>query len=401
MIQEGNLKARKEIYSNTKAELTNFLLQKGFIIATLISTILGTFTTSMNLHDKYQEKQQRAKQKKLDKGQDKQIKELHSRINRLRKVNGKSEALGHRSRPRPKPESSRSPDSGDREDEDFNRSAKQSRALIERAFDAHVRRLGPLYAQGDVVAENRLQAHIIQMQQVVINTLQDALLNHREVSRADLHRLVVAQEDACQGSLAALRRQYKRTIPNQLQHSEIEHATRRLCLLSPLKHQLIHPVPDERIKNFSANIRNARNSRFVYCRYAADLQRDQTRSLYSSYSTSSTQKCLVCSVALPVTTQDMWLINTRTPIQAFKEEDLVEVRCFSMGARLIVKSHTTLGELMCVLCYNERDAFCLCATVDALVQHMGRVHTSQEFIRESDMVLEPYKHRDRSLVDRP
>ena len=66
----------------------------------------------------------------------------------------------------------------------------------------------------------------------------------------------------------------------------------------------------------------------------------------------------------------------------------MEVRSYSIDARLVVKSHTPSGELMCVLCYNERQADCLCASIDALVKHVGRVHTTEEFAREEDVVLE-------------
>ena len=82
------------------------------------------------------------------------------------------------------------------------------------------------YAQGDVIAENKLQAQVIQLQQTVINVLQDALLNDRKLSKADIHRLITAQDNARQGSLDALRDQYDRMIQDEPQLA-IEYNGRR------------------------------------------------------------------------------------------------------------------------------------------------------------------------------
>lgn len=351
----------------------------------------------MNLHDKYQDKKNQAKQKQLDGGQDKQIKDLRSQVEKLQSKRGDDNS-SRVSRSRPRLQSRRSLSAGDYEDEDFDRSARKSRAMIEREFDANVRRMGSTYAEGDVIAENKLQAQVIQLQQTVINVLQDALLNDRKLSKADIHRLITAQDNARQGSLDALRDQYDRMIQNQPQQLAIEYNTRRSSRqLSPMKRQLTLPAPDSPVDDGLAPVRRVRtqpanrsgsNSPLLYCRYAADLQRDQRRPLHPSFSSSGTQKCPACSVTIPVTTKDMWFFETRTPVRGSNGEELVEVRSFSMDARLVVKSHTPSGELMCVLCYHERDADCLCASVEALVRHIGRVHSSEEFIREDDMVLE-------------
>ena len=372
-----------------------FVEQKGFIVATLISTILGTFTTSMNLHDKYQEKKDRAKQKQLDEGQDKQIKQLQAKVDKLQS-NGGGDDSGRRRGSRPRLQSRRSLSAGSYEEEDFDRSARKSRAMIEREFDANVRRLGSSYAQGDVIAENKLQGQVIQLQQTVINVLQDALLNERKLSKADIHRLVMAQDNARQGSLDALRDQYDRMLQDQPRQQAIEYNSSSRHP-SPPRRQLTLPAPDSPMEDGFAPVRRVKtqpqsksgsNSPLLYCRYAADLQRDSRRPLHPSFSTSGTQRCPACSVTIPVTTKDVWVFETRTPRRGSNGEDVVEVRSFSMDARLVVKSHTPSGELMCIICYHERNADCLCASVEALVRHIGRVHSSEEFSREEDMVLE-------------
>ena len=346
----------------------------------------------MNLHDKYQEKKDRAKQKQLDEGQDKQIKQLQAKVDKLQSGGGGNDS-GRRRGSRPRLESRRSLSAGSYEEEDFDRSARKSRAMIEREFDANVRRLGSSYAQGDVIAENKLQGQVIQLQQTVINVLQDALLNDRKLSKADIHRLVMAQDSARQGSLDALRDQYDRMLQEPPRQQALEHSRQP----SPPRRQLTLPAPDSPMEESFAPVRRVKtqpqnksgsNSPLLYCRYAADLQRDPRRPLHPSFSTSGTQRCPSCSVTIPVTSKDTWVIEDRTPRQGSNGEDIVEVRSFSMEPRLVVKSHIPSGEFMCIICYHERNADCLCASVEALVRHIGRVHTSEEFGREEDMVLE-------------
>lgn len=348
----------------------------------------------MNLHDKYQEKKNRAKQTELDEGQDKQIKKLQATVDKLQS-NGGGNNSGHRRASRPRLQSRRSLSAGSYEEEDFDWSARKSRAMIEREFDANVRRLGSNYAQGDIIAENKLQGQVIQLQQSVINVLQDALLNDRKLNKADIHRLVMAQDNARQGSLDALRDQYDRMLqepPRRGSQQAIEYPRQP----SPPRRQLTLPAPDSPMEDGFAPVRRVRTqpltksgstSPLLYCRYAADLQRDTRRLLHPSFSDSGTQRCPACTVTIPVTGKDVWVFETRTPRRGINGEEVFELRSFSMDARLIVKSHTPSGEYMCIICYHERSADCLCASVEALVRHIGR-HNSEEFGREEDMVLE-------------
>ena len=174
-------------------------LKKGFIIATLVSTVIGTFTASMNLHDKLQEKKDKKAQQTLDRKQDEQIKQLretidnlHSDNQSLRKgsVNGSVSRRGSVTSKRGR--ITGGDDSSDDSD-GYNRSAKKSRGMIEQQYDDYMQRVGPRYAQGDgrfrwqslrshatsntliVITENKLQAQIIQLQQAVINVLQEAV----------------------------------------------------------------------------------------------------------------------------------------------------------------------------------------------------------------------------------
>ncbi|KAK4627962.1 uncharacterized protein CLAFUR5_04628 [Fulvia fulva] len=68
-------------YSNMIEEKN---LKKGFIVATLISTIVGTFTASMTLHDKIAERRDKKKQQGIDGGQNTEIKQLKEQVAALK-----------------------------------------------------------------------------------------------------------------------------------------------------------------------------------------------------------------------------------------------------------------------------------------------------------------------------
>lgn len=348
----------------------------------------------MALHDKVQEKRDRTKQKALDSGQDDKIKELEDQVQKLQ---SRDESSSGRSRSRSRRRRRRSLDD-DMDDDDFDRSAKRSRAMIEREFDENVRRMGQRYAQGDIIAENKLQGQIIALQQSVIEVLQQALLEGRRLTKADIHRLIAAQDSARQGSLDALRDQYNRMLPADPRRRSVQ------LEYDPPRRQLTLPAPiDSPIDGDFAPVRRVQTQPVLnhsyespdldtYCRYAIDLQSDPRRPLHSAFSTSGSQRCPACAVTIPVSTQDTWVFETRVPIPgSHSEEDnsqLVELRTYRTDARLIVKSHNADGELACMLCYRERDLDCICKSVDALIRHIGKVHTRSEFEREIDIYEE-------------
>ncbi|UZP38879.1 hypothetical protein NXS19_006695 [Fusarium pseudograminearum] len=164
-------------------------LKKTFIIATLCSTLVGTFTSSMGLWDRVKEKRIQAKR---DTTQDEEIKKLKAQVEKA--SNERDRASHDRQRIRDEVESS------------FERSG----ALINREFEDGYQRYGNRFAIGDVVTENKLQAQVIALQQTVINVLQDALYSGRQLDRADMARLVAASDAAREGSLGALRQQRQR-----------------------------------------------------------------------------------------------------------------------------------------------------------------------------------------------
>lgn len=109
-------------------------LQQGFILATLISTVAGTFITGINLYDRLIEQR---RQRKLDRGQNRRIKELEQRLNeaeaeKARIANGRG---------------------GEKKDDDGDRGVRDSLAkggpMVQREYDRLYADLGPRFAHGD------------------------------------------------------------------------------------------------------------------------------------------------------------------------------------------------------------------------------------------------------------
>lgn len=104
--------------------------QQGFMLATLVSTVAGTFITGINLYDRIIEQR---RQKKLDRGQNKRIKELEQRLNEAEE------------------EKNRIKKDRDRGggNNDFRDSLQQSGNMVKHEYDRCFANLGPRFAQGD------------------------------------------------------------------------------------------------------------------------------------------------------------------------------------------------------------------------------------------------------------
>ncbi|KXT08790.1 hypothetical protein AC579_9165 [Pseudocercospora musae] len=225
-------------YSNMIEEKA---LKKTFIIATLVSTIVGTFTASIALHDKIKEKQEKAanakkQQQGVDEKQDKGLEELKARLGELenkadqgKEVSIKDKKasrsrLSSRSRSRSRSRAS-SRRSGARsrasqrhspmEKDDFAQATGRSKAMLEETYEQNVGQLGQNFAQGDLVTENALQKQVIDLQQVVISVLQGAVSDNRALTEDDMRQIIMAQDKARDGSISALNAQRDRLLAEQ------------------------------------------------------------------------------------------------------------------------------------------------------------------------------------------
>lgn len=146
-------------------------LKKGFIIATLMSTVVGTFTATMALHDKVKERRDKAKQSKKDGTQDVAIKVLSEKVDMIKddkegdkgkdhhhhkKDDSDSEGGSDRGRGKKKRNKSRQRSQSTsrsarlKDQEAFiEENAQRSKDLIQQTFQENVARFGPGYANGD------------------------------------------------------------------------------------------------------------------------------------------------------------------------------------------------------------------------------------------------------------
>ncbi|KAF2195537.1 hypothetical protein K469DRAFT_681842 [Zopfia rhizophila CBS 207.26] len=321
-------------------------LKKTFIIATLCSTLVGTFTSSMGLWDRVNEKRN---QQKRDYKQDSEIKKLREQVEQAEKRSKERDDELQRRKLR----------------DDVGDSFERSGALIRREFDDGYERLGRRFAVGDTVTENRLQAQIISLQQTVIQVLQDALYNDRQLTRADINRLITASQSAREGSLDALRQQYQ-----------------RMAIDAPPQRAL--PPP----KRASTII----EAEPLFCRYSLDLQYIPNKPLATDFAPGGGCRCPACGVRLAAESDDFWQIGKRTPIiiaEGGYEKEVFEEREFHLGQRFVIKCHTVDGEYACVLCNKNRDVDAICRTVESLVNHVGRFHDITELEQEVDLRERP------------
>ncbi|RYO90123.1 hypothetical protein DL762_002848 [Monosporascus cannonballus] len=359
-------------------------LKKTFIIATLCSTIIGTFSSSIGLWDRVK---QRRLQQRRDLKQDDEIKSLKDKIEAADRRS--ADALWRLQHSQPPP-----PQLRDRDRDEVGESLRRSGALIRREFDDGYERYGRRFAVGDAITENRLQAQIIALQQTVIDVLQAALYDGRQLTHADVARLVAASDAARDGSLDALRHQRQR--------------------LTATKTPLAQPPPPSSRRSFSlpANRRPVAALTApedeLFCRYSLDLQHARNKPLASSFAPGGDCRCPACGVRLAAARpDDFWAITKRAVVKSYddstsggggsydrhrqKQQELVEEeREFHLGQRFVVKCHTPDGEFACVLCNRHRDADVLCRSAEALVNHVGRRHDVAELEREVDLFERPH-----------
>ncbi|KJR88169.1 uncharacterized protein SPSK_10769 [Sporothrix schenckii 1099-18] len=196
-------------------------LKKGFIIATLISTVIGTFTTSIGLYERVRD---RHRQHKTDHGQDKKIKELERRADDADKARRQAEKDKHEHAMAQFNHNNNNNNNNNtnfhgyppyqyapygRPQNDLRDALAASGPMIRGEYDRDYERLGSRFAVGDAIAENELQAQIIDLQASVIRLLQDAL---ETGTLPDPAVLYAAAGRARNGSIQALRDQYQRMM---------------------------------------------------------------------------------------------------------------------------------------------------------------------------------------------
>ncbi|KAI5362828.1 hypothetical protein Slin15195_G102090 [Septoria linicola] len=212
-------------YSNMIEEKN---LKKGFIIATLASTIIGTFTASLALHDKIKERQN--KQEKTDGKQNEELKALKEQVEKLA---DKGQAVTVENRlPAIR-----------------SRSSSRSRGSRRR------------YRRRDSDDDYEDSARV---QHVVVGVIQDALRKNPNLTEADVQKLVAAAEEAARdGTVDTLREHYQRMVLPALKPEK--------PLLPEEQHKKL-PIPLDLPKGQRPSLERPQDS------IVAGVRQDQTRS---------------------------------------------------------------------------------------------------------------------------
>ncbi|KAF3007737.1 hypothetical protein E8E13_009877 [Curvularia kusanoi] len=298
-------------------------LKKTFICATLASTLVGTFTASMGLWERVHDRREAHKQKKRDTEQDDNIKKLQERFDEAQKKADKRQEEIDRLRDG-RDSGARGGDNRMGYHDDVGNNFERNGMMIQRMYDDMYGRYGNRFARGDAITENQLQAQIIALQQTVITVLQDALNNDRQLTRADMAKLVAASNSAREGSLKALQDQQARLSSGYSNRSP-----------SP---QRSIAAPPKRSSQSLVDVPTT-----LYCRYSLDLQYIPSKPLAASMAPGGSF------------------------IEKGYETDIMETREFRLGQS------------------NNRDVDAICRNVESLVKHVGTYHEVDELEREVDL----------------
>jgi hypothetical protein len=240
--------------------------------------------------------------------------------------------------------------------------------MIQRAYNADFDRMGKRFAIGDgmtlpdyigsllriltskpVIAQNEMQAQIIQLQQTVISILEDAVYTGRKPSRADMATLFKASEAAREGTINALNGQYKRLLDN-----------------APMRRAL-PPAP------------SAKEQDMLYCRYSFALQDAKNMPLSRSFAPGEDCVCHRCGREVPIEPNRAWQIYVDDPNTRRGE------RTYHLLNRFIVKCHRANGEFACILCSRFRKVDTVWEDVKGLAKHIARAHNPVEIHSDIDI----------------
>ncbi|KAJ0115857.1 hypothetical protein J7T55_004026 [Diaporthe amygdali] len=395
-------------------------LKKTFIVATLVSTLVGTFAASHNLYERLS-----GGQKKKDAGQDDEIKKLKGELEQM-KSTGKSDQ--------------KKPD-------ELERNLNTSGPVIKQEYDVGYDRLGRRFAVGDMITENELQKQIILLQQTVIGVLEDALYSGRHIDRDGVNKLIYASRAARNGSLDALQGQYQRLVqsappprtPAAVEAEIIELSSRGSSPRRPPAPRALLPPPSRSKTTAPPPPRSSsmmRTAKDFFCRYSIDLQRSPKMLLARSFDPGRESRCPACKHRIPVDSDDMWDVDfpikgklppatvhprapspglpksSKGPHKKEKSPDNGDVSrgrsrtgkevvavteqtgkklTFRIPARFVVKCHTPMGEYACGLCAGPRGdstVIVLCETPEDLVDHIAKEHKTADIEKDADIIAD-------------
>ncbi|KAJ4357553.1 uncharacterized protein N0V89_002129 [Didymosphaeria variabile] len=357
---------------------TKDVLQDIVVVVTLITTLAKSFGSAGNLYRKLKKKTKNTK-KGLKEDIKQEIEEHLPEPERPRQGDARSEEARHdrRWRSRSRHRREESCDSG-------KESIEHAYELVRAEYDRGYHRIGEKYAVGDLITRNQLQAQIIALQQRLLYTYEDIILDpefSRHPPSYHLKELVHTTRAARVAVIDALVMQSQRMLP-----SPIPTHTARLLPedfpTSPIVHQphdvVLHEHQTKLVKHIDhrsasrSPIRNTKESPDLYCLYARNLQRNSSLPLADTFKSGGNGCCPYCHEHISTNPTKAWEIPKED------EQRKGGHRTFLIGMRFLVKCHRMGGGFACMLCSRWKEADTVCGEVRALVEHLWKEHSCVE-----------------------
>ncbi|KAF2632539.1 hypothetical protein BU25DRAFT_382061 [Macroventuria anomochaeta] len=272
----------------------------------------------------------------------------------------------------------------DSEDDLVCNASVQVQAIYDRAY----RKLGEPYARGDDFVRIQLQSHIIKLQQVLISIHQDLMLSNYltiSSSHSQLIHLVQTVRTTRAAAIQALDMLYQRMLATSPKKSDAHppmpggfplppRSLQRSRSSSPCSSDTSVQIPSNPIPKPNPNINK------LFCRYALDLQFNIHLPLSANFKLDGNRRCPRCRIHIPVQPNKAWEVVMETSRR--------HPRCKKFLVRnvFVVKCHREGGGFACVLCAQYGGADTVCRSIEALMEHLWKEHTSEDLERDGDIV---------------
>ncbi|KAF9698952.1 hypothetical protein EKO04_003099 [Ascochyta lentis] len=359
---------------NVEATVEPDVLQDRVFVVSLTRVLTDAFGSSKDLYLKLKQKSDSD-----DKYENTKDARHHESQDRRDSHSNFSETLGRRVRWNlDRRETHRS----DSEDELICTASSQ----VQTTYDRGHRKLGEVYAQGDSIAKIQLQSHIIKLQQVLIRIHQDLMLsNYLAVSssHSQLIQLVQTVRTTRAAAIQALDLLCQRLLADPPQESPNPHLPMPGAFPQPPRSRrsssssscdVDTPVPSKPPIPPTPNVNK------LFCRYALDFQTHSHRSLPHNFALGGNNRCPTCRTHISIRPNKAWEVIVDSTGR------LTRGKRFLIRNRFVIKCHRSNGGFACVLCANCRDADTVCRTIEALMEHLWKEHTSEDMERDSDII---------------
>ncbi|KAF2440354.1 hypothetical protein P171DRAFT_435166 [Karstenula rhodostoma CBS 690.94] len=373
-----------EIFMKKGLGDTKDILQDIVVVVSLVSTLAKSFGSAGDLYRKLKKKTKNTK-----KGLKEDIKqEIEEHLSEPESPNRRDARAEHSNEHDRRGSRSRSRRPRDKSCDSDRESIEHSYELVRAEYDRGYHRLGEKYAVGDLITRNQLQAQIIRLQQRLLYTYEDFILNAefpRHSPSYHLKELVHTTRAARSAVIEALTMQYQRMLPAPV------HLLPGAYPLPPTP--TVHKPHDDDHKTLEYHHHHRPASRSparspaksnspqpsLYCLYARNLQRTPSLPLTDTFRPGGTSCCPYCQTHISSQENKAWEM-----VKASSREGGPD-RTFLVGTRFLVKCHREGGGFACVLCSRWREADTVCGEVEALVEHLWREHGCGELEGDGDV----------------